>query len=90
MVRKKTKTGAEYHEPPYTPEEDADFYRRVGGGPLAFTRPGPPRPADPARLPGEQPGAKRQRSPRGTSRSQQRERRVHFSRAIRFHESSFP
>jgi hypothetical protein len=39
MVRKRDKKGAFYYEPPYTPEEEADFYRRVGGSPVAFTRP---------------------------------------------------
>jgi hypothetical protein len=68
MVRRKTKTGAEYHEPPYTPEEDAEFYRRFGGGPIAFTRPGPARPAEPARSPGKQPAAKRKRPTRGKPR----------------------
>jgi hypothetical protein len=38
MVRRKTNAGNYYYEPPYTPEEDADFYRRFGGGPIAFTR----------------------------------------------------
>jgi hypothetical protein len=51
MVRKRTKFGGYYHEPPYTPEEDAEFYRRFGGGPIAFTRPGPSHPAEPERSP---------------------------------------
>lgn len=33
MVRKKDELGGFYHEPPYTPEEERDFYRRVAGGP---------------------------------------------------------
>jgi hypothetical protein len=61
--------GNYYYEPPYTPEEDADFYRRVGGGPVAFTRPGPSRPAEAARSPGEQPTSKRQPPRRGKTRS---------------------
>lgn len=40
MIRKVNDQGFVYHEPPYTPDEEADFYRRVGKGPLAFTRPG--------------------------------------------------
>jgi hypothetical protein len=32
MVRKISDKGGVYHEPPYTEEEEADFYRRVGGG----------------------------------------------------------
>jgi hypothetical protein len=39
MVRKRDKKGGFYYEPPYTPEEEAEFYRRIGGGPVAFTRP---------------------------------------------------
>jgi hypothetical protein len=31
MVRRKTKFGGEYHEPPYTQEEIDDFYRRISG-----------------------------------------------------------
>jgi hypothetical protein len=32
MVRKRTDDGRGwYHEPPYTEEEELDFYRRVGG-----------------------------------------------------------
>lgn len=37
MVRRvDKKTGAAYHEPPYTWEEEMDFYRRIGGGPKAI------------------------------------------------------
>ena len=39
MVRRRDKKGEFYYEPPYTPEEEAEFYGRVGGGPVAFTRP---------------------------------------------------
>ncbi len=38
MVRKKDDLGGHYHEPPYTTEETEDFYRRVGSGPIAWTR----------------------------------------------------
>jgi hypothetical protein len=37
MVRKVTKSGYVYEEPPYTEEEEEDdFYRRVGGGPVSI------------------------------------------------------
>jgi hypothetical protein len=29
-----TKNGVRCHEPPYTKEQEAEFYRRVGGGPI--------------------------------------------------------
>jgi hypothetical protein len=41
MVRKLTKDGFAYHEPPYTQEEEDELYRRMGGGIVAFTRPSP-------------------------------------------------
>jgi hypothetical protein len=35
MVRRvDKKTGAVWHEPPYTKAEEADFYRRICSGPL--------------------------------------------------------
>ena len=34
MVRKVAENGAVYHEPPYTWEEEQDFYRRIAGGPV--------------------------------------------------------
>jgi hypothetical protein len=33
MVRRMDKLGGFYHEPPYTKEEEMEFYRRIGGGP---------------------------------------------------------
>lgn len=39
MVRKFTKLGSPYNEPPYTQEEEDELYRRMGGGIVAFTRP---------------------------------------------------
>jgi hypothetical protein len=33
MVRVKV-GGGYFHEPPYTPKEESDFYRRIGGGPV--------------------------------------------------------
>ena len=38
MVRRITPKGTPYHEPPYTPEEEADRYRRVGRGPVTIVR----------------------------------------------------
>jgi hypothetical protein len=35
MVRKISDNGGIYHEPPYT-EEEAESYRRVGGGPVSI------------------------------------------------------
>jgi hypothetical protein len=64
MVRKISDSGVPYHEPPYTPEEIDDMYRRMDNGPIAFTRPGPPpgpawKPAEPAQPQEEQrPAAK--------------------------------
>ena len=39
MVRRRNKKGGFYDEPPFTPEEEAEFYRRLAGTPIAFTRP---------------------------------------------------
>jgi len=37
MVRKLCDDGVSYyHEPPYTEEEEMEFYRRVGGGPVSI------------------------------------------------------
>jgi hypothetical protein len=38
MVMRKTPSGDIYHEPPYTAEEDAEFYRRISGGPVTIVR----------------------------------------------------
>jgi hypothetical protein len=40
VVKVRLPSGAELHEPPYTKEEIADFYKRVGGGPIAVSRSG--------------------------------------------------
>jgi hypothetical protein len=32
MVRIVNKDGSAFHEPPYTWEEEQEFYRRIGGG----------------------------------------------------------
>ncbi len=55
MVLRKDKKGGSWHEPPYTQEEMDEFYRRVGGGPVAFTRPsdGHPHPQQPAKPRGD-------------------------------------
>ena len=39
MVVKVDKHGNRYYEPPYTQAEEDEFYRRVGGGPVAMARP---------------------------------------------------
>jgi hypothetical protein len=38
MVVKVTKSGMRVHEPPYTKPEEAEFYRRIGGGPVTVAR----------------------------------------------------
>jgi len=44
MVKRYTDTGAPYHELPYTAAEKRDFYRRIGGGPVAVVKWTPARP----------------------------------------------
>ena len=39
MVTKYTPKRNPYREPPYTEVEEADFYRRVGGGPITVVKP---------------------------------------------------
>jgi hypothetical protein len=39
MVRKRAENGTFYHEPPYTAEEEHEFYRRTAGGPVTVVRP---------------------------------------------------
>jgi hypothetical protein len=34
-----TKNGMRIHSPPYTEAEEAEFYRRIGGGPVTVARP---------------------------------------------------
>jgi hypothetical protein len=41
MVIRRTPKGNVYHEPPYTAEEKADFYRRMSGGPVTVVKPAP-------------------------------------------------
>jgi hypothetical protein len=36
VVKFITKSGQRVHEPPYTEAEEAEFYRRVGNGPVAW------------------------------------------------------
>jgi hypothetical protein len=38
MVTKYTAQGNPYQEPPYTAAEEAEFYRRVGGGPVSVVK----------------------------------------------------
>lgn len=53
MVRKISDDGLVYHEPPYTKEEQADFYGRIGNGAVTVVHP------PPAPQPKPKPGAKR-------------------------------
>ena len=39
MVVKIDKHGNRIHSPPYTKAEEADFYRRIGRGPITVARP---------------------------------------------------
>jgi hypothetical protein len=34
-----TPNGTPYQEPPYTPAEEAEFYRRMSGGPVTVVKP---------------------------------------------------
>jgi hypothetical protein len=66
MVRKVAKNGAVYHEPPYTWQEEMEFYRRVGGATsLTILHGTPPAAVEPA------PAAA---APAQTSRTQRRKR----------------
>jgi hypothetical protein len=48
MVKRITDNGTVYHEPPYTKEEEIDFYRRMSGGPITVLRGAPsPQPQTP-------------------------------------------
>ena len=38
MVVKVDRYGNRYHSPPYTKAEEAEFYRRIGGGPVTVYR----------------------------------------------------
>jgi hypothetical protein len=55
MVRVKGGDGGYFHEPPYTEDEESDFYRRVGNGPVTVLhapkteKPKPPKPRPPAK-----------------------------------------
>lgn len=58
MVRKMAENGTYYHEPPYTEEEDLDFYRRVANGPFTILhgpRPSAEKPTQPQKLPPQPP-----------------------------------
>jgi hypothetical protein len=56
MVVRYTASGFAYGVPPYTKAENRDFWRRIGNGPVAFTRPWPSAPAQEKQQdqPGEQ------------------------------------
>jgi hypothetical protein len=48
MVRIVNEDGGAFHEPPYTWEEEQDFYRRMGGGPkVVLHAPAAEKPANP-------------------------------------------
>jgi hypothetical protein len=50
MVRVKGADGGYFHEPPYTWEEEQDFYRRISGGPKVILHaPAAKNPAKPKR-----------------------------------------
>ncbi len=38
MVRRRAEDGSYYHEPPYTWEEEQDFYARINAGPFTVLR----------------------------------------------------
>lgn len=47
MVRRKDDMGGYYHEPPYTPEEEMEIYRRMSGiGKFSRISRGRPRPIE--------------------------------------------
>jgi len=47
MVRVRGSDGGFFHEPPYTPEEERDFYRRMSGGPKTLLHAPKPDPKSP-------------------------------------------
>ena len=63
MVRRTDKKGGSWHEPPYTQEEIDDLYRRMGEGPVAFTRPSSGEQPQP-HAPGAPPSAAKHTPPR--------------------------
>ncbi len=42
MVKKFSDSGLEYHEPPYTWEEEQAFYKAIGRGPVTVLKGQPP------------------------------------------------
>jgi hypothetical protein len=46
MVFRKDNKGGGWHEPPYTWEEERDFYRRINAGPMTIYRSAQPGAAD--------------------------------------------
>jgi hypothetical protein len=68
MVRRVLKDGSVIHHGPYTEEEQEELGRRMGNGPVAFTRPGPAPAAAPAPAPQQQPLAKRPSRPAKATR----------------------
>jgi hypothetical protein len=58
MVVKVDKYGNRYHAPPCTKAEEAEFYRRIGGGPITVARPASDRKAPKSPSPQLPPPAK--------------------------------
>jgi hypothetical protein len=52
MVRKISENGGIYEEPPYTEEEEDEFYRRQAAGPFKVAHPSSP-PSQPRKSPPE-------------------------------------
>lgn len=67
MIRRVTPQGNPYDEPPYSAEEESEFYRRVGKGPVSVTRPTGPSSATPAHQE-QRPEEPRPRDGRGEDR----------------------
>jgi hypothetical protein len=49
--------GLRVHEPPFTKAEQAEFYRRIGGGPITVARPASDRRKEPTSPKRQQPPA---------------------------------
>ena len=60
MVLKYTPDGNPYREPPYSAAEEAEFYRRMSGGPVTVVKPAPA--VAPQRKPQPQPPEERAES----------------------------
>jgi hypothetical protein len=63
MVKRTTPSGAVYHEPPYTSEEEAWLHGRMCGPPLSVVRP------TPEQRRADQPSAEQPTTPTGDQKS---------------------